>query len=130
MKAKENIEKWYSVIGILEDLDATLKVLEAALPSFFRDATKFYNYVKGTQDITWSVGFKSILFLGPAPKVDRSNMIKVRLKRGAVINKNDMNVGISDVNRVALKRKLSKEYDLYDFVKQRLYAQHRTCFMQ
>ncbi len=47
-KAKENIEKWYAVVGLLEEFNTTLTVLEHAMPRFFKDAPKLYNtYLKG-----------------------------------------------------------------------------------
>ncbi len=49
-KAKENIEKWYLVVGILEDFNGTLAILEDKLPRFFRNATTLYNtYLRGIQ---------------------------------------------------------------------------------
>nr|XP_002130122.1 uronyl 2-sulfotransferase-like [Ciona intestinalis] len=41
-KAKQNIKEHYVFVGILEDLDNSLKVLEAILPSYFNDASNIY----------------------------------------------------------------------------------------
>ena len=43
-KAKENVEKNYAVVGILEELNITLTVLEHYIPKFF----------KGAKDLYWS----------------------------------------------------------------------------
>ena len=41
-KAKSNIEKWYPVVGVLEDLQTTFLVLENRIPKFFHGITKIY----------------------------------------------------------------------------------------
>ena len=41
-----NIESSYAVVGILEDMDMTLKVLEYKLPRFFKGALEEYNEMK------------------------------------------------------------------------------------
>ena len=51
-KAKENVEKHYAVVGVLEELNKTLTVLEHYVPRFF----------KGAKDVYWSKKWH-ILFL-------------------------------------------------------------------
>jgi hypothetical protein len=46
-KAKENVEKHYAVVGVLEELNKTLTVLEHYVPRFF----------KGALDVYWSKWF-------------------------------------------------------------------------
>ena len=41
-KAMENVEKHYAVVGILEDLNKTLTVLEHYVPRFFKGALNTY----------------------------------------------------------------------------------------
>ncbi|XP_047475947.1 heparan sulfate 2-O-sulfotransferase pipe-like [Penaeus chinensis] len=41
-KAKENVERYYSVVGVLEELNVTLAVLEHYIPRFFRGARDLY----------------------------------------------------------------------------------------
>ena len=36
--AKANMEKFYPVVGITENIDMTLKVLEVKMPQYFKDA--------------------------------------------------------------------------------------------
>ena len=43
-KAKENVERHYAVVGVLEELNKTLTVLEHYVPRFF----------KGALDVYWS----------------------------------------------------------------------------
>lgn len=42
-RAKENVEKFYVVVGVLEEVNKTLSVLEAELPEFFPDALRLYH---------------------------------------------------------------------------------------
>ena len=47
-RAKRNVEQAYPVVGVLEQLDATLEVLEARLPQFFDGARDlYYGKLKG-----------------------------------------------------------------------------------
>jgi hypothetical protein len=41
-RAKRNVEEHYAVVGILEEMDLTLQVLENYVPRFFSGATKLY----------------------------------------------------------------------------------------
>jgi len=41
-KAKENVERHYAVVGVLEDLNKTLTVLEHYVPRFFKGALETY----------------------------------------------------------------------------------------
>ena len=41
-KAMENVERRYAVVGVTEDFDKSLRVLEAYVPRFFRGASDFY----------------------------------------------------------------------------------------
>ena len=43
-RAKENVEKHYAVVGVLEELNKTLTVLEHYVPRYF----------KGAKDVYWS----------------------------------------------------------------------------
>ena len=48
-RAKLNMEKYYPVVGVLEEFNTTLTVLEKKLPIFFGDAMRVFNKVKGKQ---------------------------------------------------------------------------------
>ncbi|OQV24958.1 putative Heparan sulfate 2-O-sulfotransferase pipe [Hypsibius exemplaris] len=41
-RAKQNVEKHFAVVGILEDLDMSLQVLEQTLPAYFAGAVDLY----------------------------------------------------------------------------------------
>lgn len=40
--AKNNVERYYPVVGILEELNSTLEVLESNIPYFFKGVQKLY----------------------------------------------------------------------------------------
>ncbi|CAL4117231.1 unnamed protein product, partial [Meganyctiphanes norvegica] len=40
--AKRNVEEWYPVVGILEEVNQTLAVLEHTIPQFFKGVTNLY----------------------------------------------------------------------------------------
>lgn len=51
-RAKYNVETQYSVVGVLEDLNTTLAVLEKYVPRFFAGATEiYYNEIKNFNKI-------------------------------------------------------------------------------
>lgn len=41
-RAKKAVERHYAVVGVLEDLNSTLTVLENYIPLFFKGATQVY----------------------------------------------------------------------------------------
>lgn len=41
-RAKLSVEKHYAVVGVLEDINTTLTVLENYIPQFFEGATELY----------------------------------------------------------------------------------------
>ena len=46
--AKRNVEEWYPVVGILEELNMTLTTLQQKLPKFFRGGVqKYYDGLQG-----------------------------------------------------------------------------------
>lgn len=89
-KARQNIERHFSVVGVLEDLNMTLTLLEKSVPIFFRGAAAFYH------------------------------------KEGLHENRNRSGPSkVAPWTRDMLRRNLSLEYELYEFVRQRLHAQWR-----
>lgn len=86
-RAKENIERSYTVVGVLEDMNATLSLLEKTLPRFFAGAQKVF------ADL------------------------------GLHQNRNPAKVPVPPSVHTALQQNLGHEYDLYRFVRRRLYGQ-------
>ena len=41
-KAKEHLDKYFPVVGVLEELNKTFTVLEYQLPMFFKGISHFY----------------------------------------------------------------------------------------
>lgn len=41
-QAQRTVEKYYATLGVLDELNATLEVLEHELPYFFKGASKLY----------------------------------------------------------------------------------------
>ena len=41
-KAKDNVEKHYAVVGVLEDFNKTLAVFEHYIPEIFRNSLNIY----------------------------------------------------------------------------------------
>lgn len=42
-KAKGNVDRYYSVVGLLEEMDITIQVFEKYLPRYFAGASRIYN---------------------------------------------------------------------------------------
>lgn len=40
--AKQHVEEWYPVVGVLEDINATLSVLQHQLPEYFAGVVDLY----------------------------------------------------------------------------------------
>ena len=50
--AKNNVEKYYAVVGVLEEMDKSLEVLENYVPRFFKDAR---------WELSWPLHFFALL---------------------------------------------------------------------
>ena len=50
--AKQNVEQIYSVVGILENLNLTLKAFEAYVPKFFKNAEKIFDRHNSNLSVT------------------------------------------------------------------------------
>ncbi|XP_068210961.1 heparan sulfate 2-O-sulfotransferase pipe-like isoform X2 [Palaemon carinicauda] len=92
-KAKFHAEYEYSVIGIAEDWNTTLGVLEQYLPTFFNGARQRY----------FSSEFEKERMVNKNPKKYKE---------------------VSEEVRKALKNRMALEYELYEFLKQRLHMQY------
>ena len=44
-RAKKNIEKYYAVVGVLEEMKKSINVFERYIPKFFNNASKTYEYI-------------------------------------------------------------------------------------
>ena len=47
VKAKNNAERFFPVVGVLEDMEATFQVAEDRLPKFFKGVKQVYEDLDG-----------------------------------------------------------------------------------
>ena len=43
--AKKNVERYYAVVGVLEEMKKSIRVFEMYIPKFFNNASKTYEYI-------------------------------------------------------------------------------------
>jgi hypothetical protein len=60
-RAKENVDKYFAVVGILEDLGMTLTVLEKKVPSYFAGALELHFSNSGAKKVTGSSEFSRMI---------------------------------------------------------------------
>ncbi|XP_012282342.1 heparan sulfate 2-O-sulfotransferase 1 [Orussus abietinus] len=48
-RAKDNVSRWYPVVGLLDHMDVTLKALENTFPYFFGGASEVYKRIQPTK---------------------------------------------------------------------------------
>ncbi|KAK7082791.1 hypothetical protein SK128_005263 [Halocaridina rubra] len=85
-QAKYNVEKHYSVVGIMENMNLFFKILQHYLPRFFKDISE--------------VG-------------------KIKLNKHLGKSKSK----VSNETKIILRNRLSEDYELYEFIQQRLQLQ-------
>ena len=114
-RAKFVVEYEYAVVGILEQMNETLHVLEQYVPRFFTGASQLY-YKKGKRQMNpLALGVHlMILDLGYGRRHENRYIKSKPALTQTVVNK--------------LKDSLSNEYELYAFCKQRLYNQFQNTF--
>ena len=90
--AKENIQKHFIVVGLLEDLDKTHTVMECLMPEKMHQLRREH-----------------------------------RKKELHVHSVHKMSQSLSEEAEVVMRERLALEYDLYNFVKERLDTQYQDC---
>ena len=88
-RAKANVEKYYDVVGVLEEFNKTLSVMENFMPQYFRGASEAYKH-HGTS--------------------------------GRAENK--FKPSVSEEIKAMVRANFSREFEFYDFCKQRLFKQY------
>ena len=106
-KAKENVEKHYAVVGVLEELNKTLTVLEHYVPRFF----------KGAKDVYWS---KLLSYNVTLLNVSFSDEIQKFSK----INRNIYKPKTAEPTKDIVRKNFTRELEFFDFCKQRLHKQY------
>ena len=99
--AKWNVEKYYSVVGVMEEEELSLKLFEKYLPRFFARIFEFYfnedeNHVQDGHRVANTNPLSK-----PCTNFTRQNLL--------------------------LSPVFTLEYEFYDFIKQRLHMQARDC---
>ena len=90
--AKENIQKHFIVVGLLEDLDKTHMVMECLMPEKMQQLGREH-----------------------------------RRKELHVHSVHKVSQGLSEEAALVMRERLSLEYELYNFVKERLEIQYQEC---
>ncbi|KAI1294686.1 Uronyl 2-sulfotransferase [Halotydeus destructor] len=90
-RAKDNVDKHFVVVGILEQFNRTLKVLEKLLPQYFEGATDAFYSDHGGQHL----------------------------------NSHVTEYYVTDKARALLKKNLSLDYELYDYLVEKLERQFK-----
>ena len=98
--AKANVERYYSVVGVLEKFNETLEVLENYVPAFFKDARKIYKNMMNERSVNQFI-----------------NQNKFKKKPNSVIKE-------------LVKVNFTTEIEFFNFCKQRLYRQLLTITMK
>ena len=100
--AKYNAEMYYAVIGLVEDIETSLCVMEAYVPLFFKGALKVYYEIGRYQ-------------------AKQSKILKTPIS--FVANVTPHKDTISDLARSILATNMTLDYEFYGFVKHRLKMQ-------
>ena len=106
--AKENVEKHYAVVGVLEEMNKTLTVLEHYVPRFF----------KGARDVYYSKFQKSHKLL------DNFYWILDEVQKYSKINRNIYKPPVSEETKKIVRQNFTREIEFFEFCKQRLHKQY------
>ncbi len=99
----EHVEKFYPVVGVLEDLPATFAAMENLLPrAFFRNMADVY---RGEYNLQLRNLLLDIFYF---------------IFAGQVHRKSSRHEDVSEEAKAKLKDVLKNEYIFYDFIKRRL----------
>ena len=109
-KAMENVEKHYAVVGVLEDLNKTLTVLEHYIPRFF----------KGAKDVYYSKCVTLAENISNTFSVFSSDQIQKFSK----INRNIYKPPVREDVKEIVRQNFTRELEFFDFCKQRLHKQY------
>lgn len=113
-KAKSNVEQHYAVVGVLEELELSLQVLEKYVPLFFNGALDVY---RGTRNLA-----KYFFRLNDTTNY---NVCMFHLAHATPhINRNIYKPPVSPEVKRLLRQNFTREIEFYEFCKQRLHAQY------
>lgn len=95
--AKQNVEQFYSVVGVLEQLDKSIDIIEAYIPKFYKSAKKIFQAQNSSKE-----------------------------KGVTNTNKNPNKKKLSDKVRKLMEKHFDQEIEFYEFCLQRLDRQWRN----
>lgn len=135
-KAKRAVEENYAVVGVLEDLNTTLTVLEHYVPRFFRGVSQVYHglclksFLFLSLIVMWLM-FNSLFFFSLFLFSQSLFTLFLYHSNGAAsesvrINRNAFKPPVSDYVKDIVRRNFSREMEFYEFCKDRLYKQYRA----
>ncbi|OAD62035.1 Heparan sulfate 2-O-sulfotransferase pipe [Eufriesea mexicana] len=131
-RAKMAVEKHYAVVGVLEDVNTTLTVLENYIPRFFRGATDVYygnsfvplfacNCKPGS---TIAITQKQTCLEHEISCTEAS--LADEVNAFTRINRNFFKPPVSEEVKDMVRSNFTREIEFYQFCKQRLYKQLRA----
>ena len=86
-EAKRNVDRYYAVVGVLEEFEKSIRVLEAFIPRYFKGASETFLSM-------------------PA------------------VNKNIYRPKVSLKTKQLVRKNMTKEYEFYNYCRQRLHKQY------
>ena len=125
-KAKYNAEKYYSVIGVVSDLESSLFVMEHYLPRYFKNAKLIYKMlglanINNKKKSPWK-SYKRLLRRRPHVMDDIRHNAGGGSKKFRK-NKTRIKQELSPEARAVLEANMTLEYEFYNFVQERLRQQ-------
>ncbi len=108
-KAKENVEKHYAVVGVLEELNKTLTVLEHYVPRFFKGALNTY----------WSK-----YNFPPLSLQLMNNSFSDEIKVYSKINRNIYKPPVAETTKDIVRQNFTREIEFFEYCRQRLHKQY------
>ena len=109
----ENVEKHYAVVGILEELNKTLTVLEHYVPRFFKGALNTY----------WSKRYSTIQLMYRSI-LNASFWLSDEVHMYSKINRNIYKPPVAEATKEIVRKNFTREIEFFEFCKQRLHKQY------
>ena len=113
------------MIGVQDDIETSLCVLEHYLPLFFKQALNIYR-TRGQEKIIQTKNSR-LVSEQQLPEINSTYGASLLSKKSLKFTKNETphKQQISEQARAILKKNMTLEYEFYEFIKHRLKAQTR-----
>lgn len=110
-KAKFNVQNFFAVVGILEDLEKTLRLLERKLPQYFSGALELHTSSSGNIE-------------QPSVAVNEFATKWHLLLSEHIVNKGkNKKADVAQEIKDIIRKNLTAEYEFYEFIRGRLQAE-------